>query len=371
MGLDDPERQKSIGVDLMWINEPTDLTEAQWEETGGSTRKQMRNNCPIRLKIGDFNPVAPGHWTTKRGRPLPQHLYPRVIDDGTRMGEWLTPHMYREITRFNLAKERDYKAKLIVYCAADNPGYWDVNEWRWLPPGLEYVQNFLGKMSGHRKQRYLSGIPAAAEGGIFPMFTEETHVVEDFEPPYDWPWYVGVDPGFAHPCAIVWITVAPDGNLYVADEIYEPAKVVQEHMDTIRRMAERRNVVRWFGDPHEAFSNRAQGKSVASQFRDYGLRGMIGWANAPKEGMVMAHADLLTNTVRNLPHTQKIFVLKRCKNAIMEYQTWSFAKNVKGELLKGDDQYENANNHAMDCIIGMTNTGMLKYRGSGGGLQIG
>ncbi len=85
----------------------------------------------------------------------------------------------------------------------------------------------------------------------------------------------------------------------------------------------------------------------------------MAWANQPKQAMVSNLADLLMNTVRG--KGRKIYVMRRCVGVISEFQSWEFKKNAKGELLKGDDAYEDANNDLLDPIIGMCNMSLLRY----------
>lgn len=361
MGLDDPERAKSVSADIVWINEPTDLTEAQWEEIGGATRKQMRNACPIRLKIGDFNPTFPEHWTTTRCPEFPQHLYPKVMDDGTRMGEWLTPEMYRETTRFNLAKNTTHKAKLIVYSAPDNPGYWSLEPWGWKPSGLDYAVNFLGKMSGTRKARYLAGKPMADEGGVFPEYDPTIHDCEDFEPPRGWPIIQGCDPGFGT-TAWEWIALSPDGGIFFFDEIYEGGRAFSLHCEEANRRnkANSRNILRTFGDPNEVFSSTSQGASCASQAAKLGIR-FVPWP-ADKGSAFVAGVESFRNFLIASPVVAPhyIRICKRCRGLRGNLSSWQFAKNRLGEIPEGAERYEKGNDHAIDVGRGCLQSKFLQ-----------
>jgi hypothetical protein len=106
----------------------------------------------------------------------------------------------------------------------------------------------LRALTGHRRARLYEGRWAAGEGSVYPEFTDR-HVIAPFDIPADWPWYVGIDPGYDHPCAILWFTVAPNKCLYVADELYRGGLAVAEHARDIHDRNAGRTVHRYYGDP--------------------------------------------------------------------------------------------------------------------------
>ncbi len=224
----------------------------------------------------------------------------------------------------------------------------------------EYLDR-LSQLTSHRRARLYLGIWAAAEGAVFPEFEEATHVIDRFTPPADWPWYVGWDPGFAHPTAIIWVTVSPSGDMFVGDEQYCGGLSVSQHVENVNRKLTGRTVRRWYGDPHEFFSMRAQGDSVAVQCKKAGLPSFYPWANQNKGAMVNGLRELLINTSKG--RHPGFYVMRNCANTIMEFQTWAFKKKADGTLAGGsDDQFVDENNHAMDVLVGMANTGMLRYK---------
>ncbi len=354
-GLDKPERLFSTAWDLIYFAEAIEASEDAWELFGRSQRPRRSGltAAPYRQRIADTNPGAPGHWLNKRATP--------ASDQFRRAG---TVEQYRYMQRFNATatcSDANPMRRLIT-CHQDNPGYWDASAWDWTDAGREMLAGLHG-MSGHNRARMLEGRWVAASGSVFPEFQENIHIVDDFKPPMDWPWYVGWDPGYAHPTGIPWVTVSPSGDMFVGDEVYEGGKSVAQHVETVNRKLMGRTVRRWYGDPHEFFSMRAQGDSVAVQCRKAGLPNFYPWANQNKGAMVNGLRELLLNTI-NGKHPA-LYVMRNCVNTIMEFQTWAYKKKADGSLAGGsDDAYEDANNHLVgDPICGMVNTGMLRYKG--------
>lgn len=358
-GMDDPSRQRSVAADLIWVNEPTELTVDEWEEVGASARKTMGSSCPFRVKLGDINPAPPTHWTNTRCPLFPSELYPRVSDDGTRMAEWYTPEMYADTLAWNLEPLRKpHLTKKIVFTIADNPGYWEVSQdrWGWKEPGLEYARNQLSRLTGSRRARYLEGRPVALEGVVFPEFSDDRHVCDVFGIG-DWPVIVAYDAGFDHPAAVIFVCVAPDGQLFVVDEVYGSGMRLDELAAKVKEKVARKryNVVDWLADPNGCFARRQEssGRTISDQmYYDHGLR-FRKWPvaqGAAKTAQVEGVRLALTHYARPLQ------VFRSCWNIISEFQSWAFKRNTDGSVPQGDDAYEDRNNDAMDCLMGIIAT---------------
>ncbi len=371
LGLDDPsqkQRLQSSEWTKGYIAEATGLEFQQVMDVGATIRHYPAPDAsgamPNMQVVFDWNPVAPGSW-----------VYKKTEDFDYSLGRIKCRADYDRLLAMNLTPAVNPKQqwKRVIVRYPDNPGYWDLAKWDWTDRGKDYVTDSLDYYTGYQRRRWLDGEPAAASGTVFPEFDDAVHVVDDFIPPVDWPWFVGWDPGFDHPTAIIFVCVAPNGDLYVGDEIYSGGYSVFEHVNGydgpdkphhigVMRKLQGRNVRRWYGDPNEFFSSRAQGESCAIQCRKAGIGShFYPWAKQDKQAMVNGHRELVQNVKRGAHPC--LFIMRKCKNTIMEYQTWSYKRKADGSVPDGDDAYVNAWNHALDTLVGMTNTGMLRYKG--------
>ncbi len=371
-GLDDPQRQKSVGADVIWVNEPTEASLDQIEELAASMRETISSSCPIKLLIGDHNPAPLGHWTNKQTLPLPDHLYPRVLDNGERMGEWMTPEMYRETLSYNCS-DQGHRFHRIQSFHPDNWGYWDWERWTWKRPGLDYVLDVLGRYHGSRRARYLEGRPAATENVVFPEFSAR-HIIKPFKIPKDWPCVVAKDPGRDHNDATLLAAVSPETveikdkngelhklyKLYFADERitgnasdFGRATTTEEDAKALDEWSAKYRIVRKLGDPHYMFSetkHSADGSTIAQQFRRYGHVFEAATA-ARNQAELAAQCDLIrtgltTNFTDGSPMVQ---VFNTCSNLIRGYQTWGYQRNSKGEMKGGEDRFEDVGDDEMDA----------------------
>lgn len=336
-GLDNPTRLFSTEWDRVYVAEAIEISLDDWESLG----RAMRNyKMPFHQRVADTNPGAPGHWLNKRADAIPEQL--RTVASRAD---------YDRLQEFN-NKKLERRMRRLVSKHQDNPAYWNWPAWGWTKRGDEYVNGELASMSAHRRARLLEGRWVSAEGGVFPEFSETRHVVQPFNVPAHWPQFVGVDPGFDHPCAILWFTVSPNDTIYIIDELYRGGLSVAEHARDIHARNIGRTIRRYFGDPQHAFSQTAQATvTIAQQFAKCGIS-LAPW---PRTGV---SAEAMVDRVRRRLQGDQLKVFSTCDNTISEFQTWRYKRTAKGELPTGDDQFEDANNHAMDVVKGVVTAGI-------------
>ena len=103
-----------------------------------------------------------------------------------------------------------FSRKFIPAKLFDNP---------YLSTGGDYETMLLSLPENQRK-RLLDGNWDVAEGAAFPEFDRTVHVIEPFNIPSNWPKFRACDYGYGSYSAVLWFTVAPDGQLVVYRELY-------------------------------------------------------------------------------------------------------------------------------------------------------
>ena len=195
MGLDDESRTQSLEVAGIYLAEATELDGIDAVTALAGSMRQA--GYPFYQAIVDCNPVSPAHWMNQKGEPIEKGL--RVVR---------TREDYERLQQHNRAPAKSPldRWKRLVTKHQDNPAYWDHETWDYTDLGRQYIKTTLESLSGHLRRRWLDGDWVSAEGSVFPDFSEERHVIPSRDTiPGDWPCYVGIDPGFDHPCAILWL----------------------------------------------------------------------------------------------------------------------------------------------------------------------
>jgi hypothetical protein len=186
-GLDKPIKVMSAEYDLVFVDEATELTVADWEALG--TRLGRNRVLPWQQQIGALNPDRPTHWIKQRadtsGMPM---LHSRHVD---------------------------------------NPALYD-REGSPTPAGTAYL-GILDALTGVRRRRLKDGLWCAAEGVVYEEWQDAVHIVDAFVPPVEWTRWWSVDFGYVHPFVLQWWAEDPDGRLYLYREIFRTRTLVEDH----------------------------------------------------------------------------------------------------------------------------------------------
>ncbi|MFG2372564.1 phage terminase large subunit [Streptomyces sp. NPDC048504] len=195
-GMDKPEKIMSAEYDLVFADEATELTIADWEAI--STR--LRNGVlSWQQQIAACNPGHPTHWIKLR------------CDAG--------------------------EATMLVSRHRDNPAYMHADGTP-TEKGVAYFKK-LDRLTGVRKARLRDGAWAAAEGQIFEGWDDAVHLVDPFPIPEAWTRWWTVDFGFTNPFVLQCWAEDSDGRLFLYREIYRTKRLVEDHARDILRAVRR------------------------------------------------------------------------------------------------------------------------------------
>lgn len=206
-GMDRPKRVMSAEYDLIYVQEAVELREEDWE----ALITRLRNGkMPYQQLLADTNPDAPDHWLKLRA------------DRG--------------------------QARMLYTNHADNPAYFDGNDWTAV--GRSYLEK-LNALTGIRRARYLDGRWVRAEGAIYDEWQDGIHVIDRFKIPADWRRFVSLDFGYTNPFVALWFAQDHDGRLYIYRELYKTRRLVQDHaLDIVRLSAG--ETIEFFVADHDA-----------------------------------------------------------------------------------------------------------------------
>jgi hypothetical protein len=339
MALDDPQRTQSAEVSGIYVAEGVELGKA--DDVLSLAGAMRLVGVDYYQCLVDANPGPPGHWLNQIAEPAGDDLRaPKTLDE------------YRKLLAFNAAKAPPGRWKRIITTHYDNPGYFDAARWQWTEQGKTYLET-LNALQGYLRARWLEGRWVAAEGSVFGAdFVDARNVCEPFDVPPDWPWWVHLDPGYDHPCAIAWFTMSPNGTIYVADLRYQSGQTIAEHAEWIKGRLAGRNVQAMRLDPRHGFSRTAQSpKTIAEQFREHGLT-FYPWPRKSGE-----QVQALVNATRGLLRDGRLkFFRGVTDSAIAEMQSWSYKRTAAGALVAGDDAFVDAQNDFIDGLLGFVAT---------------
>jgi phage terminase large subunit-like protein len=131
----------------------------------------------------------------------------------------------------------------------------------------EQRQAIVDSYPEHEREARTKGIPTLGSGRIFPL-AEGTIRFETFAFPSHWPRIAGMDFGWDHPTACVWMIWDRDSDVVY---VYDAYRVRQEAVAIHAAAIKGRGAwipVAW---PHDGENDTAAGKNLSQQYRDAGL----------------------------------------------------------------------------------------------------
>lgn len=141
----------------------------------------------------------------------------------------------------------------------------------------EYLRT-LNNLPPGKREAWRDGKWDVFVGQYFTEWDREQHVVEPFQPPDWWRWYVAMDYGLDMLAALL-IGVDDTGEAYVVGEVYEgrdlgdghDGLIVSEAAKAVKSLAEGRTITAYLAPPDLWNARQETGKSVADIFAEHGV----------------------------------------------------------------------------------------------------
>ncbi len=148
----------------------------------------------------------------------------------------------------------------------------------------EKIESALTAMMPHEIRMRAEGIPLLGSGLVFPYPQEDVEITA-FEIPSHWPRIAGIDFGYTHATAVVWIAHDIETNTIF---IYDCIKIEKREIVEIAPYILQRDIsdvpIAW---PHDGNKQFGMGDSIQQQYRNYGVNLLPEkFTNPPKEGVL-------------------------------------------------------------------------------------
>ena len=206
----------------------------------------------------------------------------------------------------------------------------------------EYL-TVLSNLPEHLRKAYLDGDWDAMEGQYFEEFNRAIHVCHPFQIPQWWKRFRAMDWGYRDPCCVLWFAVAPDGRVYVYDELY----ITRTIASTVAKMVKEKTggyKCAYTAASPDAWAKRGatdgiEGVSVEQVFAKNGVplqkadnSRIVGWQRV---------REFLQTTDGEKPMLQ---IFDNCVNLIRTLPTLTFDKNDH------EDVSDRCEDHAAEAL---------------------
>lgn len=304
--------------DVIGLEEATHFTEAQMRFLTTCNRSTRTDFSPRMYYT--CNPGGVGHAWVKR----------LFIDRDYRNGEDANDYVFipAKLTDNTVLMTRD-------------PGYIKV----------------LESLPEHLRRAHLEGDWDAMEGQYFEEFNRDLHVCRPFQIPEWWKRFRAMDWGYRDPCCVLWFAVAPDGRVYVYDELYVTKTIASKVAHMVKEKSRRCKISYTAASP-DAWAKRGatdgiEGVSVEQVFAKNGVplqkadnSRIVGWQRVREylqttdgERPMLQIFDCCTNLIRTLPlltydKNDKEDVSDRCEDHAAEALRYGLMSRAKTRVKK-------------------------------------
>jgi phage terminase large subunit-like protein len=202
-------------------------------------------------------------------------------------------------------------------------------------------KRMISSYSPHERDARTKGIPSIGSGLIYPV-REEQYVISPIQIPDHWPRCFGLDFGWHHPTAAVFLAHDQDNDVVYAYAEYSASHLTPQHhaYQLIRQGAD------WMPGAYDhagEASNQSDGSNVVDLYREAGLRYMV---PADKRSV---NKGIYTNLQRMENGKFKVFsTLHKFLTEIRMY-----ARDENGKIKKGNDDLMDAWRYAMGTALPM------------------
>lgn len=241
-------------------------------------------------------------------------------------------------------------AKLWFNCNPEGPYHWFKLEWLdqlekknavylhfTMDDNLSLSENvkerYRRTYSGVFYKRFILGLWVLAEGVIYDMWDDDTHVVDDLPGQFDF-YRVATDYGTSNPCVFLMLGFL-DSKVYVCREYYyDSAKEMRQKTDAEYSADMQEFVVGVY--PSEIRVDPSAASFILQLQKD--RLPAVEADNSVLDGI---------RTVANKLTAQNLFVHCSCKDTIREFGAYLWDSKAQ---LRGEDKPLKTNDHAMDAL---------------------
>lgn len=199
----------------------------------------------------------------------------------------------------------------------------------------------------HEREARTRGIPMLGSGRVFPV-SEELITTEPIAIPAWWRQIVGMDFGYDHPTAAVWLAVSGKGVVYVTDEYKQAEETPVVHAAAVRARSGATGAtpmwvpVAW---PHDAHQHEG-GIPLATQYQEHGVKMLPGHARWP-DGSISVEPGLMQ--MLDMMKTGKLKVFDHCRMWLDEFRRYhrKYTPGKGSKIVKINDDLMSATRYAI------------------------
>jgi phage terminase large subunit-like protein len=219
-----------------------------------------------------------------------------------------------------------------------------------IPPDVR--EKIIATYPEHEREARVHGVPQLGTGRVFTV-PEENLTYDPFVIPAHWPRICGMDFGYEHPTAAVWLAWDRDNDtIYLYDCYRVKREKPPVHAAAIRVRGEWIPVA-W---PQDGMNETSAGPQLAKQYRDAGVNMLPEFARWPVvNDRTQENTTASRTSVEAGIHAMFLRMLSGQFRVARHLAMWweeyrFFHRDMKGKLVKVDEDLMAATRYALMCL---------------------
>lgn len=212
---------------------------------------------------------------------------------------------------------------------------------------FERAKEFYGADNPVFREQYL-GEWVFYGGLVYPLYRPESHVIEPFDIPHNWPVVRAIDFGHRDPFAVLWGAVGPHNEIYIFREYYSTeGRSIREHASIIKTYSRTERIIQTVGDPQakqsiEDLCYEGVACDSANHDRQAGRMRVMEYLLQTEDG-TPAYPEKL----RLKQKYPKMYIFSTCKELQRELRYYRWREGLSKE---GDKERTEGDDHLADCL---------------------
>ena len=240
-----------------------------------------------------------------------------------------------------------------------NPEFPEILSYHW---GIEANPTYDIEEFNDAKKRYGEDSPVFREqylgewvfyaGAVYPFFHPDTHVIEPFKIPKEWPRIGGLDFGHRDPFVCLWAAVGPEQELYFYREYYNrEGHPLPEHAKNVKNLTGNENIGLTVADPSSAQGiedlNYYGLPCVPAENERYAGRMRVSEYMTPTDDGPVPFPLKGTDEEKVTKKRPRMYFFNTMKETIREIQYFRWKERTKRE---GEKESTEGEDHACDTM---------------------
>lgn len=214
------------------------------------------------------------------------------------------------------------------------------------------VDLYLGSLDENERKARGKGEFVQMGGLVYKMFSDEIHVIDEFEVPKDWLWVGSMDHGLNSPTAWLHQAVDREGTAFTVWEHYKRNMMVNEHAQIVlKHFGELgRSPDYYVGDPSIRNRNPITGTSIHQEYTSFGVPIILG-NNDVQAGLQKVSRYLTPFPTLDGTKRPRLYVTRNCTETIKEYHRYRWKTYISKKVeanRSAPDTPNQKDDHAMD-----------------------